>query len=250
MKNKIYFFTISFLISSALTLYLYSCNDSGVETPATEIPKFTFVTGSSFKYANDSINQAGTSFPTDIETRDTNIGINSVAGFNAVTIKSRSYQYSIPVTPEDTTYIRYDSTAGKFYQYGIMVIIDSNKTKTWNLVADFSLPYGQEWMIDTTTVYFAGTPINITLFGKVTGQTTIMTRSVPSVSISSYHIELRADMKSYGLGVGTAYIDYYIGYVGGTNACLAELKLRPFVISGGVFKQNGGDRILSTFVIP
>ena len=161
----------------------------------------------------------------------------------------------------DTNYYSYDSTAGKFYQFGISKFINpAFGTATWDLVADFSVAMGTTWTVGQINyvVNVGGTNYTFTgpLTSKVAEKTTIQTTGSPSQSIDVYRCELFAHITSSGSVAVTAdiYVDYYIGYVStSTNPSgQVEVKLRPFSFNSGgsvLVNEPGDDRKLKQFTI-
>src|SRR5205085_4469451 len=160
----------------------------------------------------------------------------------------------------DTAYFSYDSTGGKFYQYGISKLINPLfGTSTWDLVGDFSVAMGNSWTVGTInyTVNVGGTPYNFIgpLTSKVAEKTSIVTTGTGQ-TVNCYRIELLAHVSATTNGItATAdiYVDYYLGYASSSAnpSGLLQAKLRPFnfIVSGIPVPQNGDDRKLKSFTI-
>jgi hypothetical protein len=259
------------LAASVLLTFLTGCDDSG-QTPtapgggSTYIPTIRIHQGARYNYTNDSlINNNGV-----ITTQRTRIGtydvVNSPVSKESqlcYPILSTSYDTNTTLTSRDTLYVRYDSTAGKVYQYGLQQLINPLQPPSWDLVGDFSVARGTQWTIGTINLTFnfpspIGT-VNFTgpLTGKVADSTTINTTSTPSTIVNCYRIELNASVTgSTPLGNATAsiLIDYYLGYYSdlfpNNPSGLVRITFRPFSfdVSGiPVLYQSGVDRILMDY---
>ncbi len=257
MKN-LKFFSI-FLIIIAAT-YFWGCGDDTTPTtPGTggTGPTLNMKVGSIYSFTNDSLDTNGTIRRTQIKTTMVYAEQSTFFGqSNAFKIRTTSID-TFPAPPTiidvDSFYVRYDG--GKFYQYGMVKLIDSNQTPTWDLVADFTVATGTEWNVTTINTTINGVGVTANIKGKVAEQTSFTTTSNPSANINAYRVEINASLTAFSLPLGNIILDYYIGYADpSTNPSgLVRLKLRPIklTLSGTPFYGAAGlDQVLQTYFIP
>jgi hypothetical protein len=262
-KKLLSVLTCAVLLAGCI-VYSGCSNDSPTSTPSSAPPTITMKPGSTFIFTYDSLTTTQT-----IRLRRASYDIilaqTTVAGQLCYPIFSTTHDSVTLATAHDTTYVRYDNSAGKFYQYGIQKLINPMfQNATWDLVADFSVPQGQSWLVGNInySVVLGGQTYTFTgpLNAKVAEQTTIQTTGSPSKSVNCYRIELHAAVTGNTTPPGplpvTAdiYVDYYIGYASSaTNPSgLVEVKLRPFsFLVGGLplVAEPGDDRKLWDFTI-
>ncbi len=215
--------------------------------------------GSTFIFTYDSLTSSQT-IRLNRRSHDVIWPLTTLAGQLCYPIYSITTDTVAYTTTYDTLYVRYDSSAGKYYQYGIQKFINPMlQNATWDLVADFSVSMGTIWTvgqvnynvtIGSNTYTFTGP-----LTAKVAEQTSIQTTGSPSKSVNCYRIELHASVSSGSSNVtADIYVDYYLGYSSSaTNpAGIVEVKIRPFsfLLSGQPFyAEPGDDRKLYDFTI-
>jgi hypothetical protein len=253
MKKKLSQFYLLTLILSAGIFMSSGCGgDDTPVTPPTTYPTITMKSGSSYMFTNDSLNQSGT-YHTAILTKDDYLAETTIGGKSCFPVKDVTYDTTLGfpvIIRSDTLYVSYDASAGKFYQYGIVKLIDSTKPPTWDLVADFSVAAGTSWTIATNdSIVINGVHLTTNVSAKVAETTTFNTTGTPVTTISCYRIEIAAAIFAGPLQAGTVYFDYYIGYAStATNPSgIVRLKLRPVNLSG-LFTAAGFDRVLQTFI--
>ena len=258
LTSAIIFFSIFFITCGSDTPTSNNNTGGGTVGP---YPRFNLRTGSTFIYTNDSLPNGGSPIRTRIITNDSILTPVTLAGFLCFPIRSTSVDTVTNQTQIDTAFVRYDSTGGKFYQYGIRKLIDTTQPGTWDLVADFSVPRTTEWLVANIvytytipgfgTVTFSGP-----LKGKVADSTTIQTTSNPPQTIHCYKIQLTATLSgSLFVTISTTIvIDYYLAFTAvGNPTGLARLWLNPFTFTTtpniGSFPYPGFDRILRNYTI-
>ena len=253
------------LIFSLLLIFFsviyYGCGtDDVTTTPVGPPPSIRMTPGSTYDFTYDSLTATTAVIRLGRTSHDVVQPSVVFTGKTCFPIYSTTKDSTGATISVDTNYYSYDSTAGKFYQYGISKFINpASGNPTWDLVADFSVSMGTTWNIGTVNyvVNIGGTPYTFTgpLTAKVAEQTTIQTTGVPSQSINCYRIELYTHLNSNPPGVtADIYVDYYLGYSSSSTnpAGLVELKLRPFnfMTSGTVLvSEPGDDRRLRNFTI-
>lgn len=269
MLNKI-------ILTSAiifLSIFFITC---GSDTPTSNnntggtpsgIPIIRLTPGSTYKYNIDSlVNNGGTI--TTVRTRSVSTDVvqstSIVAGFTCYPIISTTVDTVTSITQSiDTAYVRYDSTAAKFYQFGISQAINPTQTATWDLVADFSNPRNTEWTIGTInysitlpppfgTVTFSGP-----LKAKVTDSTTQVT-SNGSQTYPCYKTVMTASISGLtilGTVSATIILDYYLGFnhpTANSAPGIVRVRLNPFAFFLGtapVLYFSTVDRILQRATI-
>lgn len=238
---------IIILTLTVFTVLYFGC---GEDTPTgtntgSKHPNIDIKVGAMYQYTNDSLPPSGGQPQrTRIITKDTVLGKGTYQGYsNSWKILSinrdttRSYPPGLEIR-RDTLYISYDSSSGKFYQWGLTRIIDPSQTPQWNLVADFSLARGNQWQV--------GTAYGVTAYGKVASDTVIQTTANPSVTVKCYRIEMTATI------ISTIYLDYFLGYSPPSSPMnpsgRVRVRLRPYSFSN--VQYWGFDQILETTRIP
>jgi len=247
------------LITAILCISYYGCGtDDVTNTPVGPPPSINMKPGSTYDFTYDSLTTTRT-IRLPRMSHDVVLPLAVLSGKNCYPIISTTTDsVTHAIISVDTSYFSYDSTGGKFYQYGIVKLINPNSTSaTWDLAADFSVPQGTQWTIGQVDyiVTIGGTPYHFTgpLTAKVAEQTSIQTTGSPSVAINCYRIEMYTHVTGNGVAADI-YVDYYLGYAStsANPSGLVEAKLRPFSIVSGstvIFNEPGGDRKLKSFTI-
>ncbi|MGH2575059.1 MAG: hypothetical protein ACRDFC_05090 [Ignavibacteria bacterium] len=260
-KRKTSILLLATVIITAL--FYYSCSEdttTGTSTSTGNLEPYPFINlrvGALYNYNNDSLT-ATDSIRTDVVTRAAITANIPYFGKNAFRIIGVSFD-TFPPPPQiisiDTVYVSSDSVAKKFYQFGITKILDSAEEGSWDVIADFSVPLGQQYQIAIDTAQIGTFGIIANIKGTVIGSTSVNTTSFPPVAILCYRIEIRVDLTTLigGIPIGTAYVDYYLGYTpqsSPTNPSgLVKLKLRPFTVTG-LGPVPGFNQQLQSFIIP
>lgn len=252
MKSKT--LSLLFLLFVFLAaIYFLSCgNDNSVTTSGGTYPNIQMKAGSVYYYGTDSISQNGTYHKTNWRTKDTIWASITFNGKNcypmySVTVDTVTF---IPIAT-DTMYISYDAQSGLFYQWGIKTIFDPTQAPSWDLIADFSKSLGTTVQIFTLTNLFNNPLLSATVFSKVAADTVISTQS--GTSVNCYRDELTANIYAGPLQVGTARIDYYIGYTPSNNASNPSGRIRfkfyPLTVTGYASPIEGFDQVMRNYSI-
>lgn len=241
----------AFLILTAAVFYSGCGDDSGIVDPAANAPTINMKVGSFYVFNIDSLATSGTVQGTRLKTSHTFLNQGTYFGqSNVFQIKAETKDSTIlPVLASDTFYVRYDG--GKFYQYGVIQLIDPAQTPTWDLVADFTVSQGTQWTIASNiSIVIGPVTATATIKGKITGEETFVTHGYGSKTINCFRSEITADISVSGFPVGTVYVDYYIGDSDpATNpAGMVRLKLRPVNLT--LYQAAGVDQKIQNFVIP
>ncbi|MBZ0203468.1 MAG: hypothetical protein IT281_08930 [Ignavibacteria bacterium] len=255
--NKLkYFLIFAFVLSSVI--YIGCGEDStGPGTTTGTPPTINMKVNSFYAFTNDSLDTNGTTVrPTKIKTYQTYLAQGTFFGqSNAFMIRSESKDTSLPppnTISIDTFYVRYDG--GKFYQYGMLRLIDSTQSPTWDMVADFNKAIGVQWDIATINTNVGGFAVTSVVKGKIAEKSSFTT-NVLGNSINCYRIEIEAQVSTLGTSAGSIFVDYYIGYSDpATNPSgMVRIKLRPIKLSafGATFYRAAGlDTKIQYYVIP
>lgn len=250
MKHTKLFLT---LILTAFTIFLTSCGDDSSEnTVPGNYPDIDIKQGSIFNYTFDTLDANGNPTRlTGVTSHDSVWSQRTYNGQTATPIYSRTD--SVGNITYDTVYVRYDASAGKFYQWGIVHFLDPTQAGTWDLVADFSVSTGTEWQVTEFDMLLSGFTIHVKLKAKVAETTSFQTTGT-SQTIQCYRSEIRGELSYASLPIGNIYFDYYIGYTNGSNpAGLVRQRLRHINITVGITQlvnSPGVDRVCSTYSIP
>lgn len=257
MKNIRSIFTLLIVITAA---FLWGCGDdstTGGNPPGGTPPTINMKVGSIYVFTNDSLDTNGTTIrQTDIKTYQSFIAQGNYFGQpDAFMIRSetRDTGFTPAVTISiDTFYVRYDGT--RFYQYGMLRLIDSTQPLSWDMVADFSKPIGEQWDVATINTTIGGIAVTAVVKGKINAQTPFTTNTT-NISINNYQIEIEAAVSSAIGGLGSIFVDYFIGYSDpATNpAGMVRVKLRPIKLSAlgvPIYRAAGLDTKIQYFVIP
>lgn len=258
MKNlKI---TSLFLFILAFTaIYTVGCGDDPTTTPPPggSVPTLDMRVNSIYGFTNDSLDTNGTTV--------THTRLRTLQGFTANGTffgKANSFQIIAETrdtvantqVSTDTFYVNYEG--GKFYQYGMLQIIDPSQPASWDLVADFNISHGTQWTVGTISTIIGGFAVTTTVKGKVAENTAFTTNNTLQ-SVNNYRIEITGDVQSLGTSLGTIYVDYYIGYADpATNPSgMVRVKVRPIwlrlpPIGTTVFRSPGVDQKIDYWVIP
>jgi hypothetical protein len=247
---------ITYLLAVTITLIFISCSDNTVNnpgSPSSTYPKINIKVGSSYRFTNDSLITDSTRKRTSKITTDTVI--------SKGTFFSQADAFMIGATTKDTVtntilnvetfYVKFDTTAGKYYQYGAVRLLDSTQTATWDPVADFSVPTGTEWAIATINNVLGYSGTSAVIKSKVAKDTSFTCTGSGGTIINAYRIEMTAAVSFGGFPVGKIILEYYIGYTpsGSSNPSgTVRLKLRPINLS--IVSFPGFDQILQTWQIP
>ena len=255
-------FIFAAIMMAVLCISYYGCGtDTTTNTTPSTPPSIRMKQGSTYDFTYDSL----TTSQTIRLPRKSHDVVQSQVVFSGKTcfpvISTTTDTVTHNLFSTDTSYYSYDSSGGKFYQYGISKLINpAFGTATWDLVADFTVAQGTSWTVGTVNyiVNIGGMPYTFTgpLTSKVAEKTTIQTTSNPSVSIDCYRCELYAHIVSSGTITVSAdvYVEYYIGYAStaANPSGLVEVKLMPFAfVAGGstLVTEPGDDRKLQSFTI-
>ena len=228
--SKIKFLAL-FLFTVAITAVLaIGCSeDTTTNNQGGNPPNINMQAGAIDTFSVDSIqtngNVVGTRFKTIHRYLNpiTFQGKSNVFPVRAVTQDSLT---SIPLVI-DTFYVCYE--AGKFYQWGIIQLLDPNVTPTWDLIADYTVAFGTQWTIAAGVVTQFGT---VNIKSKVAVDTTFKTNGWGERDVNAYRSEITADIAN----IPFVYVDYFIGDADpSTNPSgLVRLRLRPFLTFAGV----------------
>ncbi|RPI18364.1 MAG: hypothetical protein EHM58_05900 [Ignavibacteriae bacterium] len=257
MKNKIYLFTA--LCTFLLTFAYVGCGDDTVVPPpsGSGYPNIDIKQNAKYTYNNFVLDSNGTQIPTDTTTENTVKAKGTFFGENdAFMIESvtRDAEFPIPIA-NDTFYVKYDATNGKFYHYGAVNFFDPSQAPKWDLMADFSQPLGTSWTIATGIPVPGVSGATASITAKVVVDTVFNTTATPPVSVKAYRIEMNATVMFSTLQLGNIYIDYFLGYTPtsapSNPSGVLRVRLRPIKLNLGLtaYKQDGADQILKDVVI-
>jgi hypothetical protein len=252
MKNLITYF-----LAVLISILIFSCSDSttnpGNPPVSGTYPNINIKVGSAYHFTNDSLTTDSTSVHTSIITVDTvlakgNFFLQDSAYMIGSTTKDTITNTTLNV---QAFYIKYDASAGKFYQYGAVKLIDSTQTANWDKVADFSVAAGTEWQIAhiTTVLGIPGTSADIK--SKVAKDTTFESSGAGHTLINAYRIEMTAYISLGPLPIGNIVLEYYIGYTpSGSSNPSGVVRLRLRHINFQNLSYPGFDQKLQTWRIP
>ena len=256
--NKIKLF--SFFVLTAAMVWVWGCGDdstTGGNNTGGNPPAIGMKVGSIYAFTNDSLDTNGVTVrPTSVKTYQSFLAEGTFFGqTNAFQIRSETKDtgFTTPVTISiDTFYVRYDGT--RFYQYGMLRLIDSTQPLSWDLVADFSKSIGEQWDVATINTSINGFAVTAVVKGMIADQTPFTT-NVTNQSINNYRIEIEAAVSSLGTSVGSIFVDYHIGYSDpATNpAGMVRVKLRPIrltLLGVPIYRAAGVDTKIQYYVIP
>lgn len=251
MKNKTLIFPVFFLIAVLISFYS-GCGDdtttnNGGNTGGST-PNINMKVGSVYTFNIDSIQTNGNLDPTPYKSTYTYLaqgnfnGQSNVFQVGIVTQDSNGGPQSL-----DTFYVRYD--AGKFYQWGIIQLINPAVAPTWDLIADFNVQQGTQWTIASNVPISYIPGATATVKSKVAVDTAFQTNGWGYLNVKCYRAEITADIY-LGVLLGTVYVDYFIGYANpATNPSgLVRLRLRPITFVPPGF--SGADQKLQRWTIP
>jgi len=257
MKNIRSIFTLLIVIAAA---FLWGCGDdstTGGNPPGGTPPVISMKVGNYYAFTNDSLDTNGTTIRhTKLMTYQTFIAQGTFFGQpDAFQIRSETKDTSfVPAVTvsTDTFYVRYDGT--RFYQYGLLQLIDPTQAPDWNLVADFSKAMNEQWDVATINTTVGGFAVTAVVKGKIAEQTPFITNNT-SLSINNYRIEIEAAVSNVAGSFGSIFVDYYIGYSDpATNpAGMVRVKLRPIKLSLlgiPVYSAAGVDNKIETYRLP
>jgi len=253
--NKIKFFSAFFIILASV--FYIGCGEDSVPNNGGgtgTAPTINMKVNSLYGFTNDSLDTNGTTRSTRIRTIQTIIAEGTFfLQPNAFAVRTESRDtVSNTLVGVDTFYVRYAD--GKFYQYGMLRLIDPTQTEKWDLVADFNLAHGTQWDIGTISTTISGFAVTSNVKGKVAANTPFTTNNT-GLSINNYQIEIEAPIVSLGQSLGSIFVDYYIGYSDpATNpAGMVRLKLRPIHLQSfgiTIYRAAGADQKIDYYVIP
>jgi len=243
--SKIKFLAL-FLFTVAITAVLaIGCsedtttnNQGGQGNP----PNINMQVGAVYTMNVDSIPQSGNPVHTILKTIHTYLSQGTYFGQSNVFQVRAVTQDSVAQTPIaiDTYYVRYD--AGKFYQYGVLQLLDPAINPTWDLVADFTVAQGTQWTIanGVSISFVTGATANIK--AKIAADTTFKTYGFGERDVNGYRSEITADIFLGPVQLGTVYVDYFIGDADpATNPSgLVRLRLRPINLT--VYQAAGAQQ--------
>lgn len=261
------------IILLACSLSLLSCESDTTEPPPVEnVLVVELKKGASYQYTYDSLLYGGESIRlTDVAIRDFVLDTISFQGMFGYMIVDSTIR-NLTNVKLDTIYLSYDSAAGKLYQFGVRKFFnDSQASSYWDLIADFSLPTGQEWLIASVGYFkYLGPPLDTTVFffgefrGKVAADTTINTTGSPPRPVKCFHLVLKEELRAYfyNPGLDTLYTTkileefisynqsgdiFYISSAGG----IVRIRLGGSAISDSpdsiTYFEPGFDRVLQSY---
>lgn len=260
MKNlKFTAFALFALMFTAL--YAVGCGDDATVTPVGPggaTPTITMKVNSLYGFTNDSLDTNGTTVTkTRLRTIHTVTAEGTFFGQpNAFQINAETRDTVANVlVDQDNFYVRYAD--GKFYQYGLVRLIDSTQPASWDMVADFNLAMGTTVTVGTINTTIGGFAVSTVIKTKVAEATTFTTNNTGQ-TVKCYRVEISGDASALGFAIGTIYVDYYIGYSDpATNpAGLVRTKVRPVwlklpaPVNTTIFRSPGVDQKLDYWVIP
>jgi hypothetical protein len=251
IKLKIFFFSF---LSLLFFSFFVSCGDDdqpgGGNNNGGNLPTINMKVNALYTMSIDSIQNNGNVSPTPYHAihtylaQGTYFGQSNAFQIRVVTEDSASHS---PLST-DTFYVRYDG--GKFYQYGIVLLLNPNAAPTWDVIADFNVSQGTQWTIaDSIPISFIpGGYAKIK--SKVAEKTSFQTNAWGNSTVSCYRAEITGDIYVATLLLGTVYVDYYIGDSNPvTNPPgLVRLKLRPVNITG--YQSGGLDQKMLHWTLP
>ncbi len=249
---------ITYLLAVTIMLIFISCSDNTVNnpgTPSSSYPNINLKVNSVYKFTNDSVFVSGPNQRTSIVTTDSIMAKGSFFGqTDAFMIRVVSVDTAAqPPTIKniDTVIVKYDLAEGKFFQYGVVRLIDSTQNPQWDTVADFTKPIGTVWNIATinNVMGYSGTKADIQ--AKVLKDTSFNATGSGNQLINAYKIEIKAIVTFSIITITTIYLDYYLGYTpsGSSNPSgIVRINLKPFTFYNLSFP--GFDQILQTWRIP
>ena len=262
MKTKT--LSLLFLLFAFLAaIYFLSCgNDNSVTSSSGNYPNIQMKAGSLYFYSNDSISQSGLNKQTTWRTKDSvwaSTTYPASGGKNCFPIFSLTQDtinpnplFWITITSQ-MIYISYDASTGQFYQWSIKRIFDTTQAPSWDLIADFSKSIGTSVPVFTLNSLFGNSLLSANVSSKVAADTVLKTQT--NVSVNCYRVELTANIYVGGsLQVGTARVDYYIGYTPSSNASNPSGRIRfkfyPLNLSSYGVVLDGIDQVMRNFTLP
>lgn len=253
MKNIRSVFAILIVFAAA---FLWGCGEdstTGGNTPGTP-PNISMKVGSYYAFTNDSLDTNGTIRHTKIMTFQTFVAQGTYFGQpDAFQIRSETRDTAAnSLVSLDTFYVRYDGT--RFYQYGMLQLIDPTHAPSWDQVADFSKATNEQWDVATINTTVGGFAVTAVVKGKIAEQTPFVTNNT-GLSINNYRIEIEAAVSNSAGSFGSIFVDYYIGYSDpATNpGGMVRVKLRPIKLSLlgiPVYSAAGVDSKIETYRLP
>jgi hypothetical protein len=251
-------FLSAFIIMTAAVMF-WGCgedtptgnNNGGGGSP----PAINMKVNSFYAFTNDSLDTNGTTVRhTRLMTYQTFLAQGTFFSQpNAFQIRSETRDtVSNSLVGTDTFYVRYDGT--RFYQYGLLRLIDSTQPPSWDLVADFSKPVGEQWSVATINTTIGGFAVTAVVKGKIADQIAFTTNNT-NITINNYRIEIEAAVSTAAGSLGSIFVDYHIGYSDPTTnpAGMVRVKLRPVklaLLGIPVYRAAGVDSKIEYYVIP
>jgi hypothetical protein len=257
MKTKT--LSLLFLLSAFLAaIYFLSCgNDNTVTGSSGSYPNIQMKAGSVYYYGTDSISQNGTYHNTNWRTKDSIWASTTFNGKNCFPIFSLT-QDTLPSPPWPTItsqmiYISYDASSGIFYQWAIKRIFDTTQAASWDEITDFSKSIGTSVPVFTLNSLFGNSLLSANVSSKVAVDTVLVTHT--NSSVNCYRVELTAIILVGGqLQVGTARVDYYIGYTPSNNPSNPSGRIRfkfyPLNLSNYGVILDGVDQVMRNYTLP
>lgn len=255
MKNIRSIFTLLIVIAAA---FLWGCGDdstTGGTPPGGTPPVIDMKVNSYYAFTNDSLDTNGTTIRhTKLMTFQTFLSKGIYEGQpDAFQIRSETRDtVANTLVGLDTFYVRYDGT--RFYQHGLLQLIDPTQVAKWDLVADFSKAMNEQWDVATINTTVGGFAVTAVVKGKIAEQTPFISNNT-GLSINNYRIEIEAAVSNVAGSFGSIFVDYYIGYSDpATNpAGMVRVKLRPIKLSLlgiPVYSAAGVDNKIETYRLP
>jgi hypothetical protein len=251
--NKLNFFS-AFLVIVLSVIYI-GCGDDTTtnnnggnnSTP----PNIQLKQGAFYTFNIDSIQTNGNVTGTRFKASNTYLAPITFQGkSNVFPIRIETKDSTIPVPlAVDTYYVCYEG--GKFYQYGVLQLVSPSFPATWDVVGDFTVALGNQWIIGQNVPFTIGVisgTANIT--GKIAVDTTFKTQFYGERDVNAYRSEIVAELFVSTFSIGKIYVDYFIGDSDpATNpAGLVRLRLRPINVTA--YTAAGFDQKIQTWIIP
>ena len=239
MKKTKYF--TSFLFTAIFAALIISgCGDDSTPTnnnTGGTPPTINMTVGAVYTFNVDSLLTNGTVRTTRLKTTQT-YASPSAGAFQITAVTQDSLGGPL-IT--DTFSVKYEG--GKFYQYGVLQLLDPNIPASWDMVADFTLSQGTQWTIADDVPFSIGTITGTAdIKGKIAVDTTFHTTGWGNNAVNAFRSEITADITVFSAYAGTIYVDYFIGDADpATNPSgLVRLRLRPINLTG--YSAAGADQ--------
>jgi hypothetical protein len=257
---------IMFALAAAFVIYS-GCgddnttnNNNGGGSGGGYHPTLNFSVGQSFTYTWDTLYPNNTVIRKRWSSVDVVQAQTTIGGQQGYPFAGALYDSTVmPIIPKpELYYVRYDQSAGKYYQYGLQALINSGSPLTWDLVADFDAARGSTYTIASVNYSIPVPTIGtINFTGPLTGKvdsTSIQSTNNPPATVQCYHVEMLADLSGPAGNLTASakiYVDYFIGCINPIG--MVEFKTRPFdfKLNGSTVNSQGGyDRKLKSHANP